>query len=329
MNDNQPETLVTFLGADAAMQALEHGTLCWRAPHRGDDLFALDADSTLAFDMRALLHVAGRSVAAAVFARQAPSGVPGHPMTSVVRRWRAQRRFNSEDEVLRALRTVLPGMAERQMEAVEEVLTDWRALTARVRVLHLFERHNDPALWQHRAEHHGGIALRFACGENSTLGQPYPVHYQNRRAQITTLQEQVEVLLGQSRHVAQTQFRERLLTRSRADAEEREWRCFRHYDASGKPDTGGEDGPDGEQVVFDPGDLQAIYLGARLAPARCERALALAAERYPGARVFQATPHAREFVLDFQPVGGNETESPGEDTHEEGDAAGARVRATA
>lgn len=308
MTDSQPESLVAFLDADSAERALERAEMAWTAPHGGDDLFALDASSDINFDLRNLLQAAGRAIAAAVLARQPPSGVPGHPMTNVVRRWRAQRRFSTEGEVMRALRTVLPSMADRQMEEIAQVLADWQALATRVRMLHLYERHHDADLWHQLADRHHGVALRVACHEGTSFWQPHAVLYQTRRPQITTLQEQVEVLLGQSRHVPQQNFRDRLLTRSRAAVEEREWRCFRHYEAEAASFSDGEgDGePAREQVPFAVEEVRAIYLGVHLPAEQQERVVALAAQRFPEARLFTAHPHPREFALDFTQLGGSE-----------------------
>ena len=319
MSDTQPQSLIKFLDAESALAVLQQRQLRWDAPQCFNDPFTLHAGSGVGFGPRELALAAGRAIATAVFSRQSPPGLPGHAVTNVIRRWRAQRRFNSEDEVLRALRTVLPALVERQMENVTRVLADWRTYAGRVRVLRLHERHTDIGHWQRLADAHRGIALRLQCEDGGSFAPARAVLYQPRRPQITTLQEQVETLIGQARHVPQDHFRDRLLSRSRADAEEREWRCFRLMEPTGQvePEADTEYPPDAhDDLPFETGELRAVYLGARLQADIREQLLNLLAEQFPETRVFQAMPHEREYGLEFTAVG-DQTDADAEDGNAE------------
>ena len=303
MTESHPPSLYKYLDADAAVGVLESASLRWSAPSVFDDPFELDAGATLDFDRAALERTAGKAIANAVLSRQAPPGLPGHPMTNVIRRWRAQRRFTAEEEVLAALRTVLAGMVERRMEELVTVLEDWRAFATGIRILCLSERHNDLTLWMRQADRHRGVVLKLSCEPGSCFAAARPVTYQQRRPQITTLAEQVEVLIGRARHQPQEHFRDRLLTKSRSDAEEREWRCFRDSAADAA-------GATCEEVAFDAADLQAVYLGARMPVEARERVTALVGDRHPAARVLQASLPTRDFGIEFQPLPGSEDTTP-------------------
>src|SRR5690625_4800693 len=100
-----PETLAKYCTAEAAGKILSSRQLRWHGPHLLGDPFELTHQSPLGFDPATLLDAAIRTATAMIFARELPRS--NSPLMAVVRRWREEERFDSQEEAEEVLTELL------------------------------------------------------------------------------------------------------------------------------------------------------------------------------------------------------------------------------
>src|SRR5690625_4449385 len=98
-----PETLARYCTAEAAGKILSSRQRRWHGPHLLADPFELTHQSRLGFDPATLLDAAIRTATAMIFARELPRS--NSPLMAVVRRWREEERFDSQEEAEEVLRS--------------------------------------------------------------------------------------------------------------------------------------------------------------------------------------------------------------------------------
>ena len=302
MTARPPNSLVKFLSAKEAIQILQEGKIRWHSPQLSTDPFDLNADSQLAFDSNQLLTTTLKSVSSMIFSRDNPKGLPNHPLIKAVRRWRAENRFGSEEEVEDAMGELLGTIIEQQKEKIKTVILDWQDFIRSTRMLSLVEKHTDIFLWERLAAEHTGVAIRFLCEEDGMIMSSHleKVKYTDHRSQITTLAEQVGTIIGQTAVDPQENFLERLSTRPRTESREREWRCFKQLDHhQTHPDSPEESWQ--TDIAFAPNEVSRLYFGLKTSE-RDKQELINALKPYKSTKVLTAKIHSNLYSLEFDNV---------------------------
>jgi len=308
MAGGQPISLVKFASLREGKHILSKGALRWSSPELLHGPFELRYDQALEFSNKELLKQVLKTISAMVFARDMPApGLPDHPFSKLIRRWRTEDRFNSEEEVEEALTNIVGNMIDKQLEETQELVQHWSFLISHTRILSLHEKHQDSTFWEKYADNHKGIAIRFRCdAEESSFTNPEKVDYNVKRPQITTLKEQVNVLIGQQRKPEIATLQNKLLTRSKARAHEKEWVC---YKALTEQEFEKEQAAHGDidakkwyqDVKFTPKELSAVYFGEAVADKDKKTILEFLGKNYPKAKAFEAQIHIDEYSLEFEP----------------------------
>lgn len=309
MASGQPISLVKFAGIREGKHILSKGALRWSSPELFQGPFELRYDQGLEFSNKELLKQVLKTIAAMVFARDMPTpGLPDHPFSKLIRRWRTEDRFNSEEEVEEALSNIVGNMVDKQLEETQELVQHWSYLISHTRVLSLLEKHQEIDFWEKYADNHRGIAIRFRCDvENSSLANPQRAEYGVKRPQITTLKEQVNVLIGQERKVEESTLHEKLLMRSKSKIHEKEWVCHKTLtEAEFEEEQAAHGDIDAkkwyQEVKFTAKELSAVYFGQAVSDKDKKTILEFLGKNYPKAKAFEAQIHIEEYSLDFEPT---------------------------
>lgn len=291
-----PDTLAKFCSTQAAGEILESRSLRWKAPHLMGDPFELTHQSELSFDPASLLDGVIRTATAMIFARDVPRS--NSPLAMVVRRWRDEERFASPEEAEEVLRELMARMVDQRQSSIDEMMADWRRFTRQLRICAFSAKADNLPSWQRYGDNHRGVALRFQCGEHSTLPEPKPVQYQNTRPEITSLKEQLNAVLHNESVHAQERFLDKFLVKPPQASAEQEWRCFYHATAE-QSSKHTDDSLWYDDRPFERSDLDAVYFGAFTPLDEKQRLLKLVREHYSEARIFQAQPVPGKYEIEF------------------------------
>lgn len=297
MAQHTPETLVKYCDPGSAYKILQSHSLRWSAPNVFLDPFELDHQTGLNFDPHVLLQAAIQSAAGMIFSKDEPRG--NTPMINAIRRWRDEERFQSPDEAETVLRDLLSQMVDARQKDLDAVMADWRKFSRMIRISCFSEKPDNLSAWQRYADHHRGVAIRFQSGEFTALPKPRSVSYRNVRPEITTLKEQLDVLLNNVQFRAQDYFLEKFSTRPPECKDEQEWRCFKQA----TQEMGSEPTSWYEDHSFERADVAAIYFGVHT-PTKLKRAIyELAKEHYGQSKIFQAKAVIGKYEIEFERIG--------------------------
>lgn len=309
MAGGQPISLVKFASLREGKHILSKGALRWSSPDLLQGPFELRYDQELEFTNKGLLKQVLKTISAMVFARDMPApGLPDHPFSKLIRRWRTEDRFNSEEEVEEALANIVGNMIDKQLEEAQELVQHWSYLISHTRILSLLEKHQEVSFWERYADNHKGIAIRFRCDvEDSSLTSPNKVDYNVKRPQITTLKEQVNVLIGQERKIEESTLQGKLLIRAKTRSYEKEWLCLKTLtEEEFEAEQAGHGDIDAKKwyqdIKYTPKELSAVYFGQAVSDKDKKTILEFLGKNYPKTKAFEAQIHIDEFSLDFEPT---------------------------
>ena len=288
-------SLIKFCPIDTGIKILSTQSLRWSAPHLFDDPFELHHGSRPDLSAASLLDVLLREALIMLFGPDAPTGRHNR-LVNVMARWREQQRFCDEDEAKVVLSELLGQIAELQERHVQEYLRQWQNFARAARIVCFSERPHNVACWQRFADCHRGIALRFDCGDNTSLPKPQRVAYHTYAPMVTSQQEQLEVIYGRRNLPTPGEFPEKLLVKGRQDSLEQEWRCL----------DSAQTGTDDPALCYDlrrfpAHELRAVYFGALTTPADRETIAKLLRGSYPAAKIYQTATLPGRYELEFSP----------------------------
>ena len=299
MAAHTPENLIKFCSADTARLILETRSLRWSAPNLFNDPFELTHESQLNFEPQILLQAAIKMASAMIFAKDDPRG--NTPLVNAIRRWRDEERFASPEEAYEVLKELLSQVVDQRLTVIEQMMTEWRKYARTLRICSFSAKPDNLTAWQRFADQHQGVAIRFQTGEYTSLPHPEKVAYKGPRPEISTLRDEMSVVMAGARYVAQEHFEEKYINKAPHCAFEEEWRCFHQV----KEDVGGPSSPDNEwfsDMMFERSEISAIYFGA-LTPTEIKRdLLEIIKDKYRQAKVFQAKVVAGKFAMDFEKI---------------------------
>lgn len=293
---DHPDTLAKFATAQTAYTILQNQTLRWSAPTVFADPFELNHKTALAFDPQTLLQGVIRTACGMIFAREEPRGAS--PLATVIRRWRDEERFASPEEAEEVLGELMARMVDQRQDDIDEMMADWRLYTRSLRICSFTAKADNLTAWQYFADSHRGAALKFQCGDGTSLPRPLAVKYNLARPEISTLKEQLNVVLHNETLRPQDTFEDKFLIKQPSAKNEQEWRCLMNVSA----DEASKNTDESQWLVdrpFDEEQLRAVYLGAFMSIDDKKRLLELVTKKYPGTKVFQAQAVAGKYEVEF------------------------------
>ncbi len=298
MSNKQPTSLVKFASADSAIRILTQSSLRWSAPYLFNDPFELTHRSSLNFDSKGLLIACVKNTLALIFSRDDPVG--NSPLIKAIKRWRAEDRFDSEDEANEVLSELLSSMVKQREPELLQIMKDWESYSARLRILCLADSHDESALWERYGDNHSGVAIRLATGEDTSLEKPLPVSYTDKKPEISSLKEQIDILMNQAEVRVQESFEEKFLCKSKSQSHLKEWRLLKSTkDESTAEHLWYED------INFPDHEVKAVYFGATMSAEKKLELNKLLLSKFPKTKLFQAKAFSDKFELDFERINGS------------------------
>lgn len=296
---DHPDTLSKYTDVTTAGHILQSNCLRWSAPALYRDPFELNHRTNLSFEPQTLLSSVIRTACGMIFAREDPRGAS--PLTQVIRRWRDEERFASPEEAEEVLQELMARMVDQRQSELDEMMSDWRRYTRSLRVCSFSAKADNLTAWQYFADSHRGAVLKFQCGENTTLTSPQQVQYHPARPEITSLKEQLNVVLHNEKLHSQDFFAEKFLCKQPAAKGEQEWRCFFNVDsAEAAKSTDEKDWYSDRPFAAE--ELRAVYFGAFMKTEDKQQLLATLKHRYPSTKVFQAEAVAGKYEISFNRI---------------------------
>jgi hypothetical protein len=295
VNNKQPTSLVKFASAESAIQILSESSLRWSAPSVFRDPFELNHNSSLNFDSKGLLLACVKNTLTLIFSRDEPEG--NSPLIKAIKRWRAEDRFDSEDEATDVLSELLKSMVQYREPKMLQIMNDWKQYSSNLRILCLTESHDNTILWDNHGDNHSGVAIRFATGEDSSLENPMPVSYSEKKPEISSLKEQMDILMNQSTVLVQDEFQSKFMCKSKAESPQKEWRLLKSVNQEPA-----EEHLWYEDISFPTHEVKAVYLGAAMAAEKKLELNTLLLRKYPKVKIFQAKALSDKFELDFERI---------------------------
>jgi len=297
--NDTPEHLVKFCTTDTAKKILQSQSLRWSAPHLFSDPFELTHETQLGFDPHVLLQAAIKMAAAMIFGKDAPQG--STPLLNAIRRWREEERFASPDEAEDVMKDLLSQVVDGRQKVIEHMMTEWRKYVRTMRIASFSAKPDNLAAWQYFADNHTGVAIRFEAGEGTGLPKPKKIAYKAVRPEVSTLKEEMGVIMKGGQYIAQEHFLEKFTCKPLTCSNEQEWRCFFHSQES----LSEESKPESEWYEdrrFERSDINAVYFGAFTPIAEKRAIFELIKEKYGQARIFQSKTIAGKYEIEFERI---------------------------
>ncbi len=297
MDPHLPETLVKYCTADTAKKILSSQSLRWSAPHLFSDPFEPNHDTPLPFDPHTLLDASIKTATALIFAKEVPRGQT--PLVTAIRRWRDEERFASPEEAEDVLKELLSQVVDQRQSAIDQMMMDWRQFTRSLRICCFSARPDNIAAWRQYAAQHRGIAIRFQSGEFTALPKPQQVSYRGARPEVTTLREQLALIINNENIVPQAHFYDKFTTKPSVDSALQEWRCF-HKKAQA-PAADHSDGSAGfDDIQFERSEINSIYFGIYTDIKTKRDVYDMVKEHYSQAKIFQAKTIPGKYEMEFE-----------------------------
>jgi hypothetical protein len=236
---------------------------------------------------------------AMIFSPDDPKG--STPLINAIRRWRGEERFESPEEAHDVLRDLLSRVVDYRQKSIDQMMSDWRKFVRTLRVCCFSEKVDSISAWQNYAGDHKGIAIKFDTGEYSSIKNSIPVSYKPTRPQISTLNDEMSIIIAGEKHVAQNDFQNKFTIRSPLYSSEKEWRCF-----DSQPEQPGATSSDDaewfDDKKFERSDVMSVYFGCNTPAQDKKEIYSLLKDKYGQTKIFQSKPSASAYELEFEPI---------------------------
>jgi hypothetical protein len=290
------ETLIKYVSTETAEKILNTCSLRWSSPELFNEPWAVKYEPKLDFDHKIINDAMLKFAVSMIFSRDMPKGNTNHPLYKAIRRWRSEDRFKDEMEAFDALKELLAPTPETLAEKLKKIVSNWKRLIEHSRVICLSETSKDPLSWQLYGDNHKGLALRFST--QGVLANSKPIDYTAVRTSLTSVKEQVDDLVGIQRADVIDTFEDRLLSRPKSAASEKEWRNIRLFEEDDL--DCGEDKEDWFiDLNFEPKELRAVYFGFKMPENKRIALTELLKTSYPTATLYLSVPVEGQFEVDF------------------------------
>lgn len=288
--------LTKFCSIDTGLKILNSRALRWSSPALFADPFEPDHHSGISFTQEMLLKAVIKHTAGLLFGRDEPTG-RNNPLIAAIVRWRDEERFTSEEEAEEVLKQLLGQLVQQHQGRIDEEVKTWQQFAQSLRICCFCDKPGNMSAWQRYADNHAGLALKFSVADNTPFKQPARVNYTSTAPDITSLQEQIDIIFGRKNTANDEALTEKLLMKNPLNKAEHEWRCFSNDDA-----------PQADDSLlytdrrFSAADLKAVYMGLSVTDSQRQLIINALRRDYQQTRLFQATVKPGLFELDFVQV---------------------------
>lgn len=290
--------LVKFCNIETGLKVLNSQSLRWSSPHLYCDPFEPDHLSDPDFTPEGLASGMIKEAINMLFGPTEPTG-KSNRLVAAICRWRDEERFNSEEEAADVLKQLLAQVATAQQQSVDGYMAAWKKFASNQRICSFSDKPTNLFCWQRYGDNHQGVALKFACGEDTALPETRRLSYTTTPSLVTSLKEQVAVTYGKDTPPDPAEFLDKLLSKNKDNSAEREWRCF----STDTDDANSDESLWYSNKKFSAPELKSIYLGLKTGRKDREEIIKLIKEKYKNTTLFQAEAVKGKYELNFVQVG--------------------------
>ncbi|GAB1263506.1 DUF2971 domain-containing protein [Aurantivibrio infirmus] len=299
MSQRSQDTLYKYCSAETAKLILASQSLRWSASQLYADPLELNYQSELPFNNDDLLSAAIKAATSFIFAKDPPSGRA--PLMAAIRRWRDEERFASPEEAETVLHDLLTQMVTQRIEEIEQIVTDWKAYTRKMRICCFSAKADDLNSWYKYGDNHRGVILRFHNEGSAYFGKAEQVKYSDNKPAISSMKEQLNTVLVNDGHRPQDYFQEKFLSKPLSYKSEQEWRCFFEQKESDAPI---DEDPNKHYLdrPFNNDDLKAVHFGTATSLADQKEIWDIIKSNYSLVKMFETTLGTTNFELKIDRV---------------------------
>jgi len=225
MAASENTSVFKFCDSDTSLKILNGQSLRWSSPHLFNDPYELNHCHQQTFSKKALLRGLILEAVEMLFGA-ADLASSDNDLITTIARWRDEKRFNSADEAEAVLTELLAKKADGQFSAAQQYMQQWRQHVSALRICCFSDRADNINAWQRFGDNHHGVALEFATKPGSVLHKPKKVSYSNKPSQLSSLDQQVDIVYGRQNKLSGSQFVKKSLSKNRNNNKAGEWRCF-------------------------------------------------------------------------------------------------------
>jgi hypothetical protein len=290
-------SLIKFCDVGTGLKILNSQSLRWSAPALFNDPFEPDHNTNPHINKEQFLAALIKETVSMLFGANEPTG-KGNRLIAAISRWRNEDRFSSEEEAEQVLQQLLAQMAEKQYKTITNHIQQWQQYASQLRICCFSAKPTNMHAWQRYGDNHNGIALKFSCGEDTSLPSPQRVVYSNIPPQITSLRQQINITYGKEAALNSEQFISKLLNKNKTNNAEREWRCFNL-----------EENPNVDDAEFwytnkpfSTPELKSVYFGLGTSIEEKTQIIDLIKTKYKNTRIFNAEPLNNRYEIKFAQI---------------------------
>jgi hypothetical protein len=291
---SEPATLSKYCNTDTALKILHSQSLRWSAPHLFSDPFEPDYRLAPELDFETVHRSMVRHVVTNMFNDNHEA--PKNQLMATVQRWREREQFTDEEEAEPIMRNLLEPVVRNQWAKLEAYYEAWAEHAKKIRIACFSSKPNNLTAWQRYADNHHGLVMEFHAGSDTQLNQPIEIIYEENPPVLTSLRDQVAMMLGRNKGNDEKHFQQMHLHKNKLDQLDKEWRCI-------KKDTDAEpsDDPDAwySYYKFPPSELKAVYFGIAIDEEKRKQLAKLLKEKYPLTKMYQAKCTSGKYAIEF------------------------------
>ena len=241
--------------------SLRESSFEWCTAAQLDGITELNHDSRVDFSKPELTRAFVKIASSLVFASEEPKG--DSALISAIRRWREAERFDTHEEAEAVLRDLCGKMVDQNLEAMEVLAKRWRQACRTHYFLALFSKYDNLSVWRDYGDRFSGAVVALSTDEESELHAALPVRYQEYRAELSTLKEQVTCMLYGAQARPDKKIIDKLIVKAPDLKQQKEWRCFKHDEGPvGDLHDPAENWP--KRFDFSNEKVKAVYFGPHI-----------------------------------------------------------------
>ncbi len=295
---NRSDTFFKYMTAKVAKIVLVNHKLRWSSPLLFDDIFDVQRDFDLGFDIEEVKKPLEDEVRNLISAKDIPDLSSQPRVEWFVKYLRREDCANKRDIIMKKLPQLIDEGIKHTNSIYELVKKQWSELIPKFRILCFVEEYNNLPMWSLYSDSHKGVVIELQCINelDSAWLVAQPVTYQDSPPILATKQEWIKSITGQKPlNIYQWEFYEPYTITKTTDWEyQKEWRIV----SFSRPGESGYYSDYG----FSPREVRSVYLGCEIFGEDDNDIISLLDHELSHVRAYRAKKFERERKLSFERI---------------------------
>jgi len=294
---NRPDIFFKYMTAEVAKIVLVNHKLRWSSPLLFDDIFDVQRDFDLGFDIEELKKPLEDEVRNLISAKDIPDLSSQPRVEWFVKCLRREDCANERNIIMKELPQLIDeGVQLIKNSSYEMIKKQWSELIPKFRILCFSKECDNLSMWSLYSDSHKGAVMELQCINelDSAWLVAQPVTYQDSPPILATKEEWIKSITGQKPlNVYQWEFYEPYtITKTTNWEYQKEWRIV----SFSRP---GESG-DYSNYGFSPREIRSVYLGCEISDEDANDIISLLNHELSHVKAYQAKRLEHERKLSFE-----------------------------